>query len=1152
MVLDKNGFLWIGTNEGLNVFDGYNVRTFVRAKNPAMASDIIDHLFCDSRNRVWMGTNHGATWLDENRNFNQATILDTLNLFACPTIFETKTNGTILFTSRGQFYYDSTASARYPAGKWKKLDWIPKAIEFNSFTDAQPFSDDQVIISSDKEVYILDYASKKVVFQKTFNRPMSACRTGPEEIAVGIQTGQVIYINIRTNQIVRSYQLTNELNGKTINTYLSEVRHASNGDLLVATDFAGLITIDLHGKIMRHTHDPMNGNSLSGNNTYRVFSGHNGEVIVGTYTSGVDIGNILNKPAGYTRIFKDAVGNIFDNYLTEIEEEGNGIFWIGAYDRLIRWDRKTNLSQFYNYYLESREGLRNLEIHALCLDQSGRVWVAPLANGIAILDKSTGKFKNVLRDTSLGRAVANPYVQTLTALSDGLIWVGTRGGVYIIDPTNQKIDNLSDQHLLDSLKGRRIMAIFEDRKKRIWFSALGEGVYCYDKQKQTLKRYTRKDGLASNVAYAITDDYMGNTYVATSLGLGIIDTKDSIESFTIDNGLRYERIEGLVEGRDGNIWIANNKCLLKYDPVRRRLECYEENAGLSIEGFRVASFLKAENGELLWGGQKGINFFFPEQLEITPTQIQLSITGMKVGDSIFRISRDREVSLAYANNDLTFYFTAIELNGSRDITYQYKLDGYDKEWHKGTDIREAHYSSVLPGKYSFLLKATHDQVNWLDSNNNLTVKIIPPIWMRWWFIAGIGVLLLLLIYRLLQNRNRKLKRHNEEREIEQAIYHFGASMYDQPNVETILWDVARNCISRLQFEDCVIYLVDEKQQALVQKAAYGPKNIVSNEIKEPLIIPIGKGITGSVAERAKPELIVDTSKDSRYIVDDVRRYSEICVPIISGGKVLGVIDCEHSKKHFFTQKHLSILTTIASLCANKIVRARAEEETKLAEKKLTDTNQKMAEAEMQALRAQMNPHFIFNCLNSINRYIVKSDQATASLYLTRFAKLIRLILDNSNSKNVILSNELEALRLYIEMEALRFDKKFSYDIVVDESVNAECLEVPPLIIQPYVENAIWHGLLHKENGGNLRIHVTMTGESMLQCTVQDDGIGREKARELKSKSAITRKSLGMKLTEGRISLLNRHAELNASIDIEDLWTVAGEPAGTKVILKIPI
>jgi LytS/YehU family sensor histidine kinase len=207
---------------------------------------------------------------------------------------------------------------------------------------------------------------------------------------------------------------------------------------------------------------------------------------------------------------------------------------------------------------------------------------------------------------------------------------------------------------------------------------------------------------------------------------------------------------------------------------------------------------------------------------------------------------------------------------------------------------------------------------------------------------------------------------------------------------------------------------------------------------------------------------------------------------------------------------------------------------------------------MQALRAQMNPHFIFNCLNSINRYIVKSDQTTASLYLTKFAKLIRLILDNSNSKNVILSQELEALKLYIEMEALRFDKKFSYEIKVEGNLGADTVEVPPLIIQPYVENAIWHGLLHKEENGHLSVRVSQNGGSMLYCVIEDNGVGRERAKELKSKSATSRKSLGMQLTQNRLSLLNKHAELNASVEIVDLKDENGTAAGTRVILKIPM
>ena len=224
----------------------------------------------------------------------------------------------------------------------------------------------------------------------------------------------------------------------------------------------------------------------------------------------------------------------------------------------------------------------------------------------------------------------------------------------------------------------------------------------------------------------------------------------------------------------------------------------------------------------------------------------------------------------------------------------------------------------------------------------------------------------------------------------------------------------------------------------------------------------------------------------------------------------------------------------------------------MAKSVLIDTRQKMAEAEMQALRAQMNPHFIFNCLNSINRYIVKSDQATASLYLTRFARLIRLILDNSNNKSITLASELEALRLYIEMEGIRFEKKFTCDISFTEEVYPESVYVPPLIIQPYVENAIWHGLLHKSTEGFLSVHISRKGSDILQCIIEDNGVGRKKAKELKSKTASSRKSLGMQLTENRLVLMGRQTGLNASVGIEDMKDEHGEALGTKVTLNIPV
>ncbi len=210
---------------------------------------------------------------------------------------------------------------------------------------------------------------------------------------------------------------------------------------------------------------------------------------------------------------------------------------------------------------------------------------------------------------------------------------------------------------------------------------------------------------------------------------------------------------------------------------------------------------------------------------------------------------------------------------------------------------------------------------------------------------------------------------------------------------------------------------------------------------------------------------------------------------------------------------------------------------------------RIAEVEMSALRAQMNPHFIFNCLNSINRFILINEPDAASDYLTKFSRLVRLILDHSRTEIVSLDRELDALRLYIELEAMRFDHKFAYEIAVAPEVVPGQIDIPPLLIQPYVENAIWHGLMQKKTPGRLSVRVFLTGPD-LEIEIQDDGVGRKAAAELKSKSANRQKSHGMTVTAERLELIRRLFGVDAQVAITDLYDPGGAPAGTRVSIRI--
>lgn len=216
---------------------------------------------------------------------------------------------------------------------------------------------------------------------------------------------------------------------------------------------------------------------------------------------------------------------------------------------------------------------------------------------------------------------------------------------------------------------------------------------------------------------------------------------------------------------------------------------------------------------------------------------------------------------------------------------------------------------------------------------------------------------------------------------------------------------------------------------------------------------------------------------------------------------------------------------------------------------------KLAEVKMNMLTAQMNPHFIFNSLNSIDYYIIKNDTLKASDYLNRFARLIRLILNHSRSNYITLAEELEALRLYIEIESLRFNDKFDYVVRAGQDVDLDAIQIPPMLFQPYVENAIWHGLMHKETKGCLEVDVRMapTGEALV-ATITDNGIGRAKARELNSKNAGSehKKSMGMSITHDKIEVFNYLHDLNATVKVEDLVGSGNGATGTQVTLRIPI
>ncbi|MEM9837367.1 MAG: histidine kinase, partial [Bacteroidota bacterium] len=438
-------------------------------------------------------------------------------------------------------------------------------------------------------------------------------------------------------------------------------------------------------------------------------------------------------------------------------------------------------------------------------------------------------------------------------------------------------------------------------------------------------------------------------------------------------------VESVLTDSLGRIWASTAKGLAMIDPQGGNHHFFGEDYGLAYLG-KISS---THSGDFIVATQTGYLRFNPYELITRTPRPRPIITGLQIFDQPYpqdtMISHLAGATLSYEQNFFSFSFTDLNFTAPNTTDFTYRLEGFDPQTIVDHGRGYASYTNVGGGNYVFTLTAQHRYRPSEKKSVQFKIKVIPPVYQRWWF----KLLALFTVTGLLS-----------------GIY--------------------------------------------------------------------------------------------RYRVKQVRKEAAL-------------------KTRF---------------------------------------NQQLAEVEMKALRAQMNPHFLFNSLNAIKYYVQQEKPAQAANYLNRFSRLIRMILQHSGEPLVTLARELEALNLYIEMEQLRFDEQFQYTLSVDPSIDLHATLLPPLLLQPYVENAIWHGLMHKLDGpGSLDIELTAQ-ESGINCRIRDNGIGRQRAAAARSKSAQRKKSMGMDITRRRMEMSSQLTEWNFSVDVCDLHTQDGQAAGTEVSIDI--
>jgi len=365
----------------------------------------------------------------------------------------------------------------------------------------------------------------------------------------------------------------------------------------------------------------------------------------------------------------------------------------------------------------------------------------------------------------------------------------------------------------------------------------------------------------------------------------------------------------------------------------------------------------------------------------------------------------------------------------------------------------------------------------------------------------------------------------------------------------------RLLISKAFYKLGVIY--QKKDQAVKAIDFYENALRLSKEIKENKLT---KDILFSLSNISKDHMAYSKAlayyqeytmiKDSLFEDNSHKMMVDMQVKYETDKKVKEIeiqnLKIEQQESKYFLTLILSVgfftlFVVIALLFFNRYRYRQRESQTKLEKQNI--------EIEQRLLRTQMNPHFIFNSLNSISNFIMKNKTTIAQAYLAKFARLMRLILDNSREKMIPLEDEVETLQLYMEQERLRFNEIFDFTIEVEPKIEQEFTYVPPMLVQPFVENAILHGLAPKGEQGNITVSFRVV-ENLVEVIIVDDGIGRKAALKRKEQRDSKRKSLGMQVTQERLDIFRKETGREVSMQIVDL--LDGEKAvGTKVILRIP-
>lgn len=758
---DRYGYIWLGTSDGVNCYDGYSVQTFEHqfGDSTSIIPSNVRYIYSDSNGRLWICFLHGLMEYDfSKKQFRQ---YGAGKISWVGPVIETA-SGILHIASRQGLVKLETAS-----GNLHLYRDEPNAnVLLSTQIGDMQLHRNKLYMSRDTGLVLMDLQS-----QKTTKVPLPACLRGQRIHRFRIMDDGTVWVTARSAptlifrtdlnfQDCRVYRDLEFAQDGLPNIVTAIFKDAQNR-LWATTGQAGLALYDAQtDRFQTIDNNPYLPNSIPGNNINCAFQDKNGFIWLGISGIGASWFH-PDRNLFQTLLPGSDENNEGSRWARSAVEAPDGTLWLATGSGLFQYDRRTGKYRGFQNRKGKPTVLHDNSVRGLCLDRQGRLWIGT-ATGVNRYNLASGRMEFLTEKDGLPEA----YYLVIAEDRQGTLWFGgTRDGHFYLPAGETKARSIREHPVLGLYAGLFGHSIFEDSRGLLWFGLDGRGLLCFNPTEGTARHWERTpendSTLIGNFVFNVTEDSNGVIWASTSNGLSAIDPSTfQFTNFDRARGLPANRTSGVLADRHNRIWVGSSQGLLLFDSTRQRIRRFNVHDGLPTDEFSDLSPCKLRDGSFLFSTRRGFLLFDPERYTPRHAELPLLLSSVRVFNRPFDTALNseelEEIYFPPGQNFFSLEMTALNFRNPRQTWYAYRMEPYDLQWTY-TRERLANYTDVPAGNYTFRYKATTDPNNWDVPEQTLRIRV-GEYWYRsnwFWSILGLGLLALAGWFALRRVRYRR-------------------------------------------------------------------------------------------------------------------------------------------------------------------------------------------------------------------------------------------------------------------------------------------------------------------------------------------------------------------------------------------------------------